>query len=134
MTKLLVVEDNVSLATTLVRFLNSQDNLEVVALTSSAESALAKLKDYAVDLVLIDIALPGMSGIDLITMVRKYYPQLPCIVLSAHDEGSYVRRALSAGAKGYVSKSEPLAILIAIKQVLAGESYLSADLRQKIYH
>ena len=134
MTKILVVEDNVLLSTTLVRFLRDQGKLDVVAVTRTAEEALEQLKVHHVDLVLVDVALPGMSGIDLVATLRRSYPDVPCLILSGHNEMDYVRRALSVGAKGYIVKSDPMAILAAVRRVLAGEIFLSEELRSKLYH
>jgi DNA-binding NarL/FixJ family response regulator len=134
MTTLLVVEDNALLATTLARFLREQGQFTVAAVVPSAEAALDLLPTVAIDLLLVDVALPGMNGIDLVGVVHKKYPQLPCLMLSAHNEIDYVGRALAAGARGYVLKSDPQTILDAVQRVLAGETYLSVELRKKIYH
>jgi DNA-binding NarL/FixJ family response regulator len=72
-----------------------------------------------------------MNGIELVAKLRHQAPELPCLMLSGHREHEYVQRALDAGAKGYVMKSEPEAILPAIKQVLAGEIYLSQALQRR---
>ena len=134
MTSLLIVEDNVILATTIERFLRDKGNFTVAAVVPSAEIALERLRHLTVDLLLVDVALPGMNGIDLVTHIQELYPQQPCLMLSGHVELYYVRRALEAGARGYVLKNDPLAILGAIQQVLAGKIYVSEELRQKLYH
>ena len=134
MASLLVVEDNALLATTLARFLREQGHFTIAAVAPSAEAALQLLPKLTVDLVLIDVALPGMNGIDLVATLKKEYPGLRCLMLSAHNESDYVRRAIAAGAMGYVIKSDPLSILAAVKQVLAGETYLSDELRRKVFH
>jgi len=134
MTSLLIVEDNVLLATTIERFLRDRGAMTVAALAPSAEIALEQLPGLTVDLVLVDVALPGMSGIELVAKIRKLYPQLRCLMLSGHTEADYVQRALAAGAKGYVVKHDPMAILSAIRQVLAGKIYISEVLRKKLYH
>lgn len=134
MTRLLVVEDNAVLASTMVRFLRDQGDLTVVGVATTAEAALEQLETLVVDLVLVDVALPAMSGIDLVAIVHKRYPELPCLMLSGHNEIDYVRRALAAGAKGYVVKGSPLTIKVAVKRVLAGEIYLSDELRRQLYH
>jgi DNA-binding NarL/FixJ family response regulator len=131
-TRLLVVEDNAILATTLTRFLSGQGDLKVVALVPTAEAALERLRTLLIDLVLVDVALPGMNGIDLVATLHKQYPELPCLILSGHNEIAYVGRAIAAGAKGYVVKGDPLAILAAVARVLAGEIYLSEELRRKL--
>jgi DNA-binding NarL/FixJ family response regulator len=131
---LLVVEDNAILADTLVQFLRDQGQLTVAAVVPTAEAAITQLRQVAVDLVLVDVSLPAMNGIELVAFLRKQYPELPCLMLSGHNESDYVRRALAAGAKGYVIKQDPMAILVAVQRVLVGETYLSEELRRKIYH
>ncbi len=125
MPALLIVEDHTALARILARFLREQDDLAVSAVVQTGEAALAQLPHLTVDLVLVDVSLPGMSGIDLVAAIGEQYPDLPCLMLSGHDEPSYVRRALAAGARGYIAKGNPLALLEAVRRVLDGELYLS---------
>jgi DNA-binding NarL/FixJ family response regulator len=128
---LLLVEDNAILASMLVRFLSSQGNLSVAAVALSAEAALEELSHTHVDLVLIDVALPGINGIELVAILSQQYPDLKCLMLSGHAGADYVGLALAAGAKGYVVKSDPYAILDAVHDVLEGKAYLSKELQRK---
>ena len=129
MADLLLVEDSSVFAGTLQRFLRIQKDLHVVAVAASAEAARILLQGTAVDLVLVDVSLPGSSGIDLVGGLRGDYPGLKCLMLSGHRGTEYVHRALAAGAAGYALKSDPLGILTAIRQVLAGEGYISPELQ-----
>ena len=106
--------------------------LTVAATAPSAESALAQLTEMSVDLVLVDVSLPQMSGIELVARLQAEHPDLLCLVLSGHDEPSYVQQALAAGARGYVQKDQPITLLDAIPRVLAGDVYLSAELQQRL--
>ena len=109
----------------------------VADILGSAEAALEKLAhlesvagpDQLPDLVLIDLSLPSMSGLDLVAALQEAYPSLPCIMLSGYREPVYVQRALSAGARGYVVKDNLLAIIEAVQRVLDGEIYLSEGVR-----
>ena len=132
MTLLLVVEDNAIFADTVVRFLSKQPGLEVVAVASTAEEALERLPFLQVDLLLVDVSLPTMNGIDLVAEVHRQRPELRCLMLSGHNERDYVRRALDAGALGYVLKENPLAMLEAVRAVTAGQPYVSQELRAKL--
>ena len=134
MATILVVEDNVLLAHSLERFLRQQSEFTVAAVVPSAEAALEKLEQIQVDLVLIDVALPAMNGIDLVAVLRTRYPELPCLMLSGHNGSDYVRRAMAVGARGYVVKSDPLAIIDAVQHVLSGTTYLSKELRTEHLH
>ena len=108
MPSLLVVEDNAILAATLAKFLDRTGNMSVAAIVPSAEAALEELRHITVDLVLVDVALPGMSGIDLVATLRARHPKLPCLMLSGHNEVEYIRRALAAGARGCVRREGAL--------------------------
>jgi DNA-binding NarL/FixJ family response regulator len=128
MVELLLVEDSAVFATTLERFLRIQKDLHVVAVAPSAEVACTLLQEITVDLILVDVSLPGSSGIDLVEGLHGKNPGMKCLMLSGHQGADYVQRALAAGAAGYALKSDPLGILTAIRQVLAGESYISPGL------
>lgn len=129
MTALLIVDDNAAFAGTLLHFLGRVNGFTVAGLAASAEEALARLPQLAVDLALVDVSLPNINGIDLVAALRQDYPELRCIMLSGHHELSYVRQALAAGAQGYVLKEKPLDLIAAIHAVMAGEMFLSAELR-----
>ena len=129
MTALLVVEDNATFAQTMVQFLTRFDGFTVAALATTAEEALEQMPQLAVDVALVDVSLPAISGIDLVVDLRRQYPDVRCIMLSGHHEYGYVRRALDAGAWGYVLKENPLDLITAVRAVVAGETYLSAGLQ-----
>lgn len=125
---ILIVEDHAGFAEALMRVLNTDKNLKVVAVAESAEKALEQIPNLKVDLVLVDVSLPHMNGIDLVGELQKIYPALPCIVLSGHLSSEYARRAMDAGARGYVIKDNPVGILEGIRRVLKGEIYMSEEL------
>ncbi|SRR5690606_7492956 len=135
MTTVLFVEDHALIARTITRFLEQRSDLQIQAVADSAEAALRYLAGaqdhvppYMPDLVMVDVSLPDMSGIELVAALKEKYPQLPCLMLSGHRESRYIQRALEAGARGYLAKDNPLAILEAVERVLQGEIYLSDDL------
>ena len=125
---ILLVEDHRAFADALLRVLSSDKNLNVVAVVESAEKALEQIADLQVDLVLSDVSLPQMNGINLVAELHKKYPTMPCVVLSGHLSSEFARRALDAGARGYVIKDNPLGILEGIRRVLKGEIYMSEEL------
>jgi len=125
---ILLVEDHPAFADALLRILNTDKNLNVVAVVESAEKALEQISDLKVDLVLSDVSLPHMNGIDLVGELHKKYPSLPCMVLSGHLSSEYARRAIEAGARGYVIKDNPVGILEGIRRVLKGDIYMSEEL------
>lgn len=125
---ILLVEDHVGFADALLRVLSAKKDINVVAVVGSAEKAIDQLSDLKVDLVLADLSLPQMSGIDLVGELHNKYPGLPCVVLSGHLSSEYARRAMDAGARGYVIKDNPVGILEGIQRVLMGEIYMSEEL------
>ena len=131
---ILLVEDHTGFADALLRVLNTDKNLNVVAVVESAEKALEQIADLQVDLVLSDFSLPQMNGINLVSELQKKYPSLPCIVLSGHLSTEYAGRALEAGARGYVIKDNPLGILEGVRRVLKGEIYMSEELTDSFLH
>ncbi|MGH8144783.1 MAG: response regulator [Rhodanobacteraceae bacterium] len=105
--------------------------LSVCGAAGSAETALRELPGLDVNVVLIDMSLPQMSGIKLIAALHTQFPEMRCLIMSGHNEPGYVQRALAAGARGYVLKGKPPEVQPAIEAVLAGERYLSPALREK---
>ena len=130
MPTLLIVEDNAILANTLVTFLRNPGGLTVAAVVPSAEDALELLPQLTVDLVLVDVSLPGMSGIELVAILREQYPKLPCLMLSGHKEAHYIQNALAAGAKGYVVKDNAVTLLAAVQRILALDNNSSGEPRK----
>jgi len=131
MPSILLVEDHAVVAKALSRMLRERGSLDVVAVAETAEKTLETLPGLNVDLVLVDVSLPRMSGIDLVREIHKIYPNLPCLMLSGHTSPRYVERSLEAGARGYVIKDNTQGILEGIQHVLAGEMYLSEELREE---
>ena len=126
-TTILLVEDHKLFAKALLQILSSHEELQVVAVAESAEQALEQLPQLKVDLVLADLSLPQMSGINLIAQLRQLYPDLRCSLLSGHASPEYVQRALDAGAHGYMVKDNPYGIIEGIQRVMNGEVYISKE-------
>lgn len=124
-----IVEDHPLVRSMVGEAIERMDELSVCGTAGSAEEALAHLQDAGADVVLVDMALPAMSGADLIAEMEKLQTDLRFIVLSGHSDPAYVDRAFAAGARGYVLKGELHDLEEAIRQVLAGGTYLSDKLR-----
>jgi DNA-binding NarL/FixJ family response regulator len=126
--KVFLVEDHPVYAEGLVDILKSEPNLAVCGQAGSAEEALRRIPRLAPDLVLVDITLPGMSGLDLIKRLRRKYPEIKLLVISMREEQLYAARVLRAGGDGYVMKQQdPEEIIDAIRDVLAGRIYVSEE-------
>jgi len=124
---ILIVEDHKVYTQALLRLLSSNTELNILAVAESAERALEQISDFPVDLVLADISLPQMSGIELVEKLHRQYPNLLSAILSGHLTADYVRRAMDAGARGYLVKDDPGGILEGIQRILNGDLYISAD-------
>ncbi|HMB54519.1 MAG TPA: response regulator transcription factor [Thermoanaerobaculia bacterium] len=127
--RIFVVEDHAAAREALCELLGIDRDLTVAGSAASAEEALEALEEITVDLLLVDMALPGMNGTDLIRRARERWPDVRCAVLSGFEEAPYVQNALAAGADGYILKGLPYELDEAIRRILAGEKYLSEPLR-----
>lgn len=126
-----IVEDHPLMQRMTKELINRMTNLQVCGVAATAQEALAQLPAAEVALVLVDVSLPDMSGIDLVRQLRAQHPDLCCLMLSGHQEQSYVQRALAAGARGYIAKGNPFELRDAIAQVLQGKIYLTQALSRE---
>ena len=129
MKKLLLVEDHSIFAEVLLLVLAQRVDLKVIKVVDTAEKALQLLPTLDLDMLLVDVSLPQMNGIDLVARLSKLYPHMPCLLISGHISSLYVKRGLDAGARGYVMKDSAAGIIEGIYQVLRGEIYISKELR-----
>jgi DNA-binding NarL/FixJ family response regulator len=128
-TKVLIVEDHPVFRDGLVQLLGREADLMVCGQADTAPQALKAVSTLKPDLVLVDLGLPGKSGLELVKDLRVMQPDLPVLVISMHDESLYADRILRAGAHGYIMKQErPDEIVVAIRQVLRGQIYLSGKM------
>lgn len=116
----------------LTALVEDASDFELAGRAETAKEALAGLSEAKADLVVIDVSLPEMSGIELAGEIKTRWPELLCLMLSGHQEVTYAERALAAGAHGYVVKGDPYEIPEAMRHVLGGEKYLSKSLRSKL--
>ena len=124
--RVFVVEDHPIISEGLQILIGREDDLEICGEAGEAEKAMQAIALAKPDVVMVDITLPGRSGLDLIKDIKTRQPELPVVVLSMHDERVYAERALRAGALGYVMKSEPADnVMTAIRKALRGEVYVS---------
>ena len=135
MCSILLVEDHKDMAETLVNILQTKGNFYVADVSESAEDALEWLSDghneRQVDLALVDVVLPRTSGIELVSTIQQKYPRIPCLMISGRSAGQYVKRALAAGARGYVLKDDLHDVMQGIQHVLDGGTYLSQQLNEE---
>src|SRR5437868_10761310 len=125
--KVLIVDDHAILRAGVREMLADEDDLQVVGEAGSAEEALQLLRNGTqVDVVVLDITLPGQSGIELLKQLRRDRPELAILVLSMHPERSFAVRLMRAGANGYVPKMiVPEELVKAVRAVGTGRRYIT---------
>jgi DNA-binding NarL/FixJ family response regulator len=126
--RVFVVEDHPIFRDGLIQMLSSESDLDICGKAGSYESGLKGIKQTAPDIALIDLELPGKSGLDLIKKIRELSIATKLLVVSMYDEALYADRVLRAGGDGYIMKQEsPEEIVHAIRDVLGGHIYVSEE-------
>lgn len=124
--KILIVDDHPIFRHGLAQLINQEHDLTVCGEAEDYHGAWKAVEDLTPDMVIVDITLKDMSGIDLIKELRKNHKSLPMLVISMHEESLYAERSLRAGAHGYIMKQEASeSVIEAIRQVLKGRIYAS---------
>lgn len=133
MTRILLVDDHAIVREGYRALLAKQPGLEVVAEAETGAQAYQMFKEFAPELVITDISLPGSSGLALIGRIKQRQADAKMLVFSMHQNPAFAAQAFQAGALGYVSKSSPPEDLLrAIREVLAGRHALSSDIAQAL--
>jgi two-component system invasion response regulator UvrY len=128
MIKVLLADDHSIMRAGLRRIIEESEDIEVVAEADDGKTAIRLAREKGPDVAVIDISMPGLDGLEVISQLKTYLPHLPVIMLTMHEEEQYVVRAIEAGAMGYVTKrSAPEHIVKAIHQVVSGYRYLTAE-------
>jgi DNA-binding NarL/FixJ family response regulator len=131
--RILLVDDHPLVRDGLRARLESVPHFSVVAEADSGEQALLHASTLGIDLVLMDINLNGMNGIELTGRFHTLYPEITVLMLSMHDKAEYVMQSIQAGARGYVLKDAPATDIInAIDTVIAGHLYYSEGLSKQL--
>jgi len=131
--KVLVIDDHIVVRQGLVCIINREEDMVVCGEAGDAKTGLNAITQAAPDIILLDISLPGMNGIEFIKNSKAYHPELPIVVLSIHDESLYAERAIRAGALGYVMKTAGCAeIISAMRKALAGEMQISGRVNSTV--
>jgi two-component system invasion response regulator UvrY len=131
--KVLIADDHAILRRGLKEILVRELNDVACGEAEDAQQALLEVQKHAWDLVILDITMPGRSGLDLLGDLQRIQPKVPVLVLSMHAEDQYGKRVLKAGAAGYMNKeSAPEELLKAIQKVLGGGRYVSPALGEEL--
>ncbi len=132
-TRVLIVEDHPIVSEGLKQMIDAEPDLIVCAQSPKGEGVLGLIKAHKPGIVVVDISLKDMNGIDLIKEVSAKEPSLPMLVLSMYDESLYAERVVRAGARGYIMKDEAAEnVIAAIRKVLSGETYLGERTKARL--
>jgi two-component system invasion response regulator UvrY len=133
MIRVLLVDDHAVVRTGFRLLLQARPDVSVVAEADCGEAACQRYVELSPDVVVMDIAMPGMGGIEALRRIRAHDPQARVLALSAHDDPMHARRALREGALGFLSKrSAPEALLEAVADVSAGQRYIDPRVAQRL--
>lgn len=133
MIRLVVADDHTIVRDGLKQLLGAAGDMEVVGEASDGGQVLERVRALEFDLLLLDMSMPGRSGIELIRQVRSEKPKLKILILSMHEESQYAVRAIRAGAAGYLTKESASRQLVeAIRKVAAGGAFISAEVAQQL--
>ena len=133
MIRVLLVDDHAVVRTGFRLLLQSQAEMVVIAEAESGEIACQRYLELSPDVVVMDLAMPGMGGLEALRRIRAHHPQARVLTLSAQDDPMHARRALREGALGFLSKrSAPEVLIEAVTAVAAGQRYIDPSLAQKL--
>ena len=133
MLKILIVDDHFILIEGLYTLLKNQQGIDVIGYAINGENCIHILRQQNVDIVLLDINLPDINGIELCKEIKSLFPNLLVIALTAFTQGSFVRKMIDNGASGYLAKTATKAeIMKALKMAVSGQIYLCEEAKHSL--
>ncbi len=131
MIRVAIVDDHAIVRTGLRQFLGEQENISVAGEAANGHEALALVRNSAIDVLIMDISMPGQSGIDVLASIRAHAPAVAVLILSAYPEAHYATSLLRQGASGYLNKEcEPEEIVAAVRALARGKRYITANVAE----
>lgn len=133
MLRVLVADDHPVVREGLKQIFATVSDIELAAETASGSDAIWKVRQGNIDVVLLDISLPGQDGIDVLKQLKRERPRIPVLMFTIHPEADYAVRSLRAGAAGYVVKGiSPAQLIAAIRQVAKGGRYITPEVAEQL--
>ncbi len=133
MINVLLVDDHTLVREGLKRIIADSSLFSVTAEAADGNEALQRLRAQAIELVLLDLSMPGRSGVELVKLIKLEFPNLRILVLTMHEEDQYAVRAIRAGASGYLTKdSASASLILAMEKIARGGMYISARLAEQL--
>ena len=133
--KILIADDHVIVRRGLRQIVEETSDISICAEAANGQEVLQQISASTVDVLVLDITMPGRSGLDILKEIRQLRPRLPVLVLSMHAEDQFAARVLKAGAAGYLTKeSAPEELVKAIRKVHAGGKYINSTQAEKLVY
>ena len=133
MIKIILADDHQLIREGMKKILKNESDIKIVAEAGNSVELFSRLRSISADVAVLDVNMPGRSGIDILADLKKEFPSLRILMLSMHPEDSLAVRTLKSGALGYVTKNAPPEELIkAIRRVAEGRKYVSETLAEKL--
>ena len=133
MIKVLLADDHSIVRAGLRRIVEESGDIEVVAEAEDGREAIQLVQKIDPDVAVIDISMPDLDGLEVISRLQNLHPKLPILVLTMHEEGQYVVRTIQAGAKGYLTKqSAPEQLVKAIRKIYDGKRYITDEAAESL--
>lgn len=133
MIRVLLADDHAIVRNGLKEILESTGDIVVAAEATNGHEALARVREIEVDVAVVDLSMPGRSGVELIKLIKAERPKLRLLVLSMHSEEQYAVRAVRAGAAGYLTKESAADELVAaIRRIAGGGAYISPETAERL--
>ena len=133
MIRVLICDDHAIVRQGLCQVIAETDDIRAVAEASGYPEVMTPLRSMEIDMLLLDISMPGKNGIEILKIVKKEFPKLPVLILSMYPEDQYAVRAIRAGASGYMTKQSAADQLIkAVRQVVGGRKYITPELAEAL--
>ena len=133
MIKVYIVDDHAVVIEGIYSLLQNEKDIEMVGFANNADNCLQYFSIHTADIILMDISLPDINGVDLCKIIKSKYPGIMVLALSTFNQGTYIRKMMENGASGYLLKNaERQEIIDAIKIIIKGKTYLSFDAGQAL--
>lgn len=131
--KILIVDDHKLIREGIIAYLEKEPDLQVVGTAANGIEALNRLEEQAIDLVMLDISMPQMGGLETTRKIRSQFPDTIVLILTMHDEAQQIKHVMKAGASGYILKNcDEAEVIEAIRKVLSGEVYYSTEAARSV--
>ena len=132
--KVLLVDDHPFVREGVRSCLTRYEQFEVVAEAASGQEAIHKAQEFAPDIIVMDITMPGMNGLEATRCLREFCPQARVLILTVHEKKEFVREMIQSGARGYVRKNtSPVELVSAIERIHRGETFFMPEVAQAFF-